>query len=377
MEARSEGELALMGELELITLDGLPDQAILHICESLPAEALGLLCCTCVAFNHVLKSEESRLMWEQLCRTHGLLPKQHGAEDSKACFGKHMASLCTGCRNPTKYIFALTGQRLCEACEARSPESFGLATVQMLVHDCSMVSSLSNSQRRTVFAQIPSLQIADATWYRRRQAVQEARALIEAQEEEQDVRSGTLTAGWTAVAGLSATLPTDGEPGGKCKGKSDDGGEAEGEGEGEGEDEGEDEGEGDMDESNRLSADALAEEWDRAAAEHRARRKDDVAARNQERDAKKSHKRRIKAEQKARRAAGLASALPVRSRDQGEGRGRPPPASAPVHKPRRTSCSERRATCRPVDGWSAELARLETVLGPDLCGLSGLILAKE
>ena len=86
-------------------------------------------------------------------------------------------------------------------------------------------------------------------------------------------------------------------------------------------------------------------------------------------------KRRVKAEQKVKREAGLAAALPAGFSSSRDGRGRLL-ASAPLHKPRRTSVSERRACPRPLDGWSAELARLESVLGPDLCGLSGLVLAE-
>ena len=179
---------------EGVRLSALPREVLLHICEHLSSPAsLGRLCLASASANDALLSKEASCLWEAWCKRHGVVQPSSG-KPAKIRFGEHVASLCVECNKPTRYIYALTGRRLCEACEATSPHVYGLATQQQLLHERSVVSMLSNEQRHRLFASAPSLEVAGARWYRRTEAVAAARAMLDGATRVTTAKSGSTRA---------------------------------------------------------------------------------------------------------------------------------------------------------------------------------------
>ena len=104
----------------------------------------------------------------------------------RALFATHAKTFCHDCHQPTQYVFELTNRRLCTKCERASPHLYGLATVEQLVHERSVVQQLTQSQRRDIFRNLPSVERGSHRWYLRHEATAAAQALLEPAEEEEE-----------------------------------------------------------------------------------------------------------------------------------------------------------------------------------------------
>ena len=358
---------------ESVTLSALPKEVLLHICEHLSSPAsLGRLCLASASANDALLSKEASCLWEAWCKRHGVVQPSSG-KSAKIRFGEHFASLCVECNKPTRYIYALTGRRLCEACEATSPHVYGLATQQQLLHERSVVSMLSNEQRHRLFASVPSLEVAGARWYRRTEAVAAARAMLDDATRMTTAKSGSTRAA-NAVdvsvddAGASADCHSKATAADGCSSQGVDREQTARAGdEGTAGEEGEEGQEGqEGQEGTNLDADTIAAEWDEAGALHTARRRAGEAARALERDARKAHKKRSRRSRREsvskRRACGLLGGSRRRSAPLA---GKCTQAEARVHVGGGVPAASR----------CVGSGALTTGAGPDLCGLSGLVLA--
>jgi len=209
--------------------------------------------------------------------------------------------------------------------------------VDQLLHERVLVAELSTAQRNRLFSSLPSLTIEKHKWYLRRQALAEAEKLLEATAATESEEADRIEA--EDQAGVPITSVSV-------------------------------EGNDDLEEDEAASPASISRSWEEAAAEHAAtaeRLRPGDAQRKKERDEKKAHKRRVKAEQRERREVRELTAIPasvVASRRPGS-----------AHKPKRPSVHEHRAAAQPTR-WEQSLRRLEEVLGDDLCGLSGLELAR-
>ena len=369
-----------------VLLDMLPDTVLQHTCDFLSPNDLGALCQAAASFNRYLTSPEANEIWLAFCKkSPGMqIPADGRINDAKARFSRFVTTLCFECRQPTKYIYSLLGRRLCESCEAKSPQIYALASIEQLVHEKSAVGLLSPAQRKRLFASpnrvggssnsssssgssssssieaLPSLSVAGHRWYRRQQAVAAAEAALRSHLNSDSVASAPdvsdvaadADAGLDAAAGAAATGVSHERS--SCL-----------------EEEGEEEEEEEEEEAGSSRADAVASQWEQAAAEHSARRRAGAAERALERESKKAHKKKVKAEQRSKRNATTLAVMPsaYTGRD-----GRRLPGSA--HKPKRATHSDHRAAPEP-NAWESQLEKLEEVLGVNLCGLSGLVLADD
>ena len=350
---------------ESVTLSALPKEVLLHICEHLSSPAsLGRLCLASVSANDALLSKEASCLWEAWCKRHGVVQPSSG-KSAKIRFGEHFASLCVECNKPTRYIYALTGRRLCEACEATSPHVYGLATQQQLLHERSVVSMLSNEQRHRLFASVPSLEVAGARWYRRTEAVAAARAMLDDATRMTTAKSGSTRAA-NAVdvsvddAGASAdchskATAADGCPAGRRQG-------ADGQGrrrgtageEGEEGQEGQEGQEGtNLDAGMRLRRNGTKP----VPCIRRAGNRE--AARALERDARKAHKKKVKAEQARKREQATALLQ----------------ASRRLETAKRAACRECTQASASMSGGGARGSRCGKWSSHDWRGSSGLTCA--
>ena len=114
----------------------------------------------------------------------------------------------------------------------------------------------------------------------------------------------------------------------------------------------------------------VAQAWEEVAASHAAQRRLGAEERAKLREERKAHKKKIKGAQRAAREGALVAVLPAAYAS--------PRTAAPgsSHKPRRASAREHRVSAQ-VDAWVAQLETLEAEFGVDLCGLSGLALARD
>mmetsp|Transcript_56911 Transcript_56911/g.127087 ORF Transcript_56911/g.127087 Transcript_56911/m.127087 type:complete len:178 (-) Transcript_56911:310-843(-) len=110
----------------------------------------------------------------------------------------------------------------------------------------------------------------------------------------------------------------------------------------------------------------VVEEWEEAAAKHTAERrpKNSAAAarRTEAKNAQKEHKRRVKAEARAKREG---SSLPAARYH-----------ASPPNRVKRASVRTHRDAA-PADPWEKQWRQLEDLFGIGLAGLSGLVLADE
>ena len=297
-----------------------------------------------------------------------LLPAGDVPFTRRALFATHAKTFCHDCHQPTPYKFELTNRRLCTKCERASPHLYGLATVEQLVHERSVVQQLTQSQRRDIFRRLPSVERGSHRWYLRHEAIAEAQALLEPAEEEEE----------TAVEvsdETPAVVVSEEEPSVKDEGSESavsapiaiaGGGRAQEE----------DEEDEDPCSCSPLEAADVCSEWEAAAALHRAKRAPGVEAAKRARDEKKMHKRKVKAEQREKREKATVGAMPAGF----VMRGSPPSSSSSPHhhhshshKAKRPTHSKHRQE-RSSGEWEAALERLEAEFGEDLCGLSGLCL---
>mmetsp|Transcript_13190 Transcript_13190/g.37172 ORF Transcript_13190/g.37172 Transcript_13190/m.37172 type:complete len:310 (-) Transcript_13190:13-942(-) len=86
------------------------------------------LCCLAAAGNRLLRRHcDDGTVWEPLVSKQGWLKQNQ--ESWKAAYLRNHAQLCTMCNAYTKYVFSMTGKRLCEDCEHAHPDKYSLVTV--------------------------------------------------------------------------------------------------------------------------------------------------------------------------------------------------------------------------------------------------------
>ena len=299
----------------------LPDETLLLVFAQLAPNDLGRLCLVSHAMNHWLHSSNALALWQAACKLAGVaIETATCAAKAKAAYASHAATLCTDCQCPTRYVFKLTKQRLCEACERASPRRYGLATIDQLVHERSAVAELSKHHRDALFRSIPSLDlgVGGTRWFSRRDATSAAEQLLAD-------RSRTARTDEAATASVDDGASASASPRGAH----------------------------DEPRPGRLGAASAA------------------AQKLEARLQAKQHKRSVKeANRLKRRGEPAAVALPVAL-----------PRSACVapgssHKPKRVSAREHRQGAA-LDAWEQQYQMLEAHFGPMLSGLSGLVLADD
>jgi len=284
-----------------------------------------------------------RELWQVHCERAGV--NVASDDDAMVAYGRHAATLCADCRRPTRYSFILLRRRLCEECERCNPQRYALATELQLVHERSSLASLSVSQRRKLLSGLPSLELGGATWFLRSAAVT---AAAEACESSGSFVSGAAPSHEYIVttSASSARAASDPAPASvDCDVSS-----------------------GEEDVSIDVSA-----AWEVAAMEHKEKRAPSNARKAEQREAQKAHKKAVKAAARAKREGGAAGQpLP---RSLSSPRGAAPGSS---HKPKRASAREHRERAvTQLDPWERQYQELELLLGVDLAGLTGLLLACE
>ena len=261
---------------------------------------------------------------------------------------RNAVTLCHDCHKPTRYSFQLLSRRLCESCERASPHIYGLATMAQLLHERSVVEELSVAHRRTLFANLPSIELGGFDWYLRSH-VCAAAANAASIAPPHEAPAGSSASPDRQQMALRAATMTSPIP---IPGYDDD---------------------DDDSEASPIESESLCREWEAAAAAHRAQsenRRPGAAQSKVDRDERKANKRKVKAAQRERREKVEVAVLPS---SFGSPRG---PQSGSQHKPKRTSVREHREKSRP-NAWEAAIERLEGEFGTDLCGLSGLVLAND
>ena len=328
-----------------VSLTDLPNESLLHMCLHGGMDvALVSLCCTCKAFRQLLYSIEAEPLWKTRCQQDGVVVRD--SRQWRQSYVDHLATRCRDCAKSTSYKFSLLDNyRLCEKCERSQPHKYGLATLDQMVHERSLVAELTPGQRRELFgrnAEVPlrGLEICGFTWYLRAQALAAAARVLRVGESGEASDDGEEEGGKDALANIELTpipmasqIDHDGVDG------------------------------------EAASLDSISRSWEESAAQHSARRPSGVAERKKERDEKKAHKKKVKAEQRERRETRELHSLPA---GIASARGDRRPGSS--HKPKRPSAHEHRSAAQPTR-WELSLRKLEEDLGADLCGLSGLVLA--
>jgi len=276
--------------------------------------------------------------------------RKYGLDDAQPLcgrprFNRHMAMSCVECRQLTPYVFTLTGARLCEPCERAHPRSYGLATRDQLMHERIGLEELGGDRRDAIFRSLRSCNIGGVVWFLRAHV----RAAIEAAADDDDddetvaADGNDAGAGRLASGGTPVSLP--GAPDAEPDGDADD--DAEGAGDG---------------------GDGVADEWERASAEHSANRraKNTAAAarRAEAKSAQKEHKKRVKADARAKREGGAA---PATQRYH---------AAAGGNKKKWATARQQRESAAP-DAWERQWQQLENQFGEGLAGLSGLALTDD
>ena len=321
-----------------MALPGLPDQMMQQIFQHLSPKALARI----TSLSHELDAlpflDE---LWEQHSEVVGAQRKFGGSElHGRARYTRHMSLACCECRRVTPYAFVLTKNRLCEPCERAHPKKYGLATREQLLHERSGLESLSRARIDAVFASLPTATIGGVVWYLRRQVTEAVAA----------------ASGGKGAAEEAACAPADDD----------------GEGAATGDVPGDvladvpaDVVEGGADDDEEGLEETVVGEWESAAAEHTATRRPKnaaAAARKAElKNAQKEHKKRVKAEARAKREGGSSPATPRFH-------------TAANNKPKRASARHHREGAA-VDAWERQWQQLEDRFGVGLAGLSGLVLA--
>uniref|UniRef100_A0A7S0NV25 F-box domain-containing protein n=1 Tax=Calcidiscus leptoporus TaxID=127549 RepID=A0A7S0NV25_9EUKA len=270
-------------------------------------------------------------LWLQHCLSLGLgldVDKADARSKSAfACFVKHARRRCSECMRPTPYEFLLLRVRLCEHCERAHPHKYGMATRAQLTHERSGLALLSGTQRDDLFRQLASLKLAGFEWFVRDQVLRRAEEWHMSSTGEgadatdgEDCSAGTESScDFAAKEGLCtpATLHLVGD----------------GDGDGDG-----------------------------AAGERRGGDMRRAALREEH----KERKRRVKAEQRAKRQGATPPSAAAR------------PSAAPRAPPRSKRLPVRQhRQCAQPQAWEAQFRQLEERFGTGLAGLSGLSLASE
>ena len=360
------------GELP-ISLCDVPDVLLMNIFGAVDADTLARCGMSCRGLKRLCHDEEE--LWQRLCEMHKYGP---GAGSARAHFGRCAARRCHECRRPTQYVFKLLSRRLCEPCERSHPHEYGLATEAQLMHERSAdLQALGERARVQVFRSLPSLRIADCDWYLRPAVVAAAAAaarpagragrageavatepVVQPSAEDETERGGGESAerGEQLAARRARELRASaaerrlgGASSSMGEGSS---GEAE-------------EGAAEAAEDECFTrAEGVVEEWEAAAAEHRARQSSKAAAKAavkaEAREAAKHHKKKVKAEQRERRQGAAPPSKPM--------------SPCNVRAPKRPSARHHRASAGRSE-WDEHYAALEQLLGESLAGLSGLVLA--
>lgn len=119
----------------LDSMDGVADEAagltdvptLVLKDQVLPFLDFRTLCALACAGSPLLRDIcEADALWEPLANANswGRLDQ----ETWKQAYKRQKAELCTCCQKRTKYLFAITGCRLCEACEHANPHRYSLVT---------------------------------------------------------------------------------------------------------------------------------------------------------------------------------------------------------------------------------------------------------
>ena len=307
-------------------LAALPDEVLRKLFAHLLPAALASVTSSSHEFRSLAFLDD---LWERHSEDVGAQHSENEALRGRARYTKHMSLACRECRRVTPYTFILTKDRLCEPCERAHPKKYGLATRQQLLHERGL-ESLSRARVDAVFASLPSASIGGVVWFLRRQVMAAVAASSDGAEVERAVE------------------PT-------CA-RADDDDEAD-----ETADEAADEGADDYPDG---LGEAVVGEWESAAAEHTATRRPKNAAaaarKAESKNAQKEHKRRVKAEARAKREGGGSPATPRFH-------------AAANSKPKRASARHHREGATP-DAWERQWRQLEDLFGVGLAGLSGLVL---
>ena len=304
----------------------LPDEALLLIFAELSPTTLGRLSAIDVALSTWLLSSAAAWLWQVHCKRAGL---QFENRDPRAVYAHYATTLCKDCSRPCRYTFTLLNRRLCEECERCSPQKYALATELQLVHERSAVTHLSGEQRTILLSTLPSIERGDATWYLRAQVVAAAANFLSPGSEIDKAPTQIPT----GESDIGATDHVDDDEGG---GES-----------------------SDVD---------ISAEWECASLEHKESRRRGAEEKAAQREARKAHKRKVKAAARAQRECDPPLPASFRS-PRGAGAGS-------SHKPKRASAREHRMVAEP-DAWERQYAELESLFGPMLSGLSGLSLAAD
>ena len=242
-------------------------------------------------------------LWLPHCKRFGL-ERSPSPRDSVA---RYMRTRCCECLQPTPYVFTLRRVRLCERCELANTREYGLVSAIQLRFESGPISLLSEAQQCELLRSLPSLHLAGCEWHVRSQVL--------------DAADRALAEGEADGAALSERLTGPREV---------------------------------DDEADQAASGAA-----RRGPERRVRRGDAEA-----REAQKEQKKRVKAEQRAKRQGLVPEPARV------------PPGAFPEYKGKRASVRQHRAAA-PVKELDRAFRRLEARFGAGLAGLSGLALADE